>query len=115
MGPWTPGPKAAPKAALFVLSLAVDILFVIDNSNSMSEEQQFLASPFSSMVSALTSGGKFPDMRIGITSTDLGAGTYGLPSCAVTGGDQGKLLVESSCSAKPSAPYISAVGPVAAV
>ncbi len=89
--------------------LPVDILFVIDNSGSMEQEQQQLAANFPRLIDALrrqtlgpdgsgkpctatdTSGCNIPDVRIGVVTTDLGAGTYMLPSCEVAGGDRGKL------------------------
>ena len=72
----------------------VDILFVIDNSNSMEHEQKNLNKNFPKLIDALRSsklGGKIPNVHIGVVSTDLGAGNYNLPSCETTGGDQGKL------------------------
>ena len=72
----------------------VDILFVIDNSNSMEHEQKNLKANFPKLIDALRSpklGGKIPNVHIGVVSTDLGAGNYNLPSCETTGGDQGKL------------------------
>ncbi|MGV3622793.1 MAG: choice-of-anchor D domain-containing protein [Archangium sp.] len=47
----------------------VDILFVIDDSCSMADEQQALASNFMSFISGATQGGG--DWRIGVTTTDL--------------------------------------------
>ncbi len=48
---------------------AVDILFVIDDSCSMADEQAALASNFASFISAATSGAG--DWQIGVTTTDL--------------------------------------------
>jgi hypothetical protein len=92
--------------------LPVDMLFVIDNSGSMEHEQTQLAANFPRLVDALrrfklgpdgsgkpctaadTSGCNIPDLRIGVVSTDLGAGNYALPSCELTGGDNGKLQTQ---------------------
>jgi hypothetical protein len=54
-----------------------DILFVIDNSGSMSEEQQMLANNFQTFISGLTASSNTFNYRIGITSTDF-AGTTGV-------------------------------------
>ena len=72
----------------------VDLLFVIDNSGSMAEEQKNLVDNFPKLVDALKStklGDKLPNVRLGVVSTDLGAGNlYSDSSCHV-GGDGGKL------------------------
>jgi hypothetical protein len=72
--------------------LPVDVLFVIDNSGSMAEEQLSLAEQFPRMVRALTSGDvdgdgtqDFPaaaDLHLGVVTTDMGTGGYTLPTCA---------------------------------
>lgn len=66
-------------------SAAVDILFVIDDSCSMADEQQALASNFMSFISGATQG--VGDWQIGVTTTDLfaqrgvlRAGAAGLPT-----------------------------------
>lgn len=48
-----------------------DILFIVDNSTSMPEEQSTLASTAGPLIAALTSSGI--DYRIGVTTTDLDA------------------------------------------
>jgi hypothetical protein len=55
-------PTGTPSAA------GVDILFVIDNSGSMAEEQALLAQNIGALVGALEGR----DVRIGITTTDVG-------------------------------------------
>jgi hypothetical protein len=60
----------------------VDVLFVIDNSNSMEDEQIALASAFPAMATALVTGDidgdaviDFPpirDLHVGVVTTDLG-------------------------------------------
>ncbi|MBW2735299.1 MAG: VWA domain-containing protein [Deltaproteobacteria bacterium] len=74
----------------------VDILFVIDNSGSMAQEQQNLLDNFGTLIEALKSeklDGKIPNVHIGVVTTDLGAGNYGsaIPSCETAGGDRGVL------------------------
>jgi hypothetical protein len=84
----------------------VDILFVVDNSGSMRQEQAALRDQFPKLINTLTMGEKsdgtrFPpvrDMHLGVVSTDMGlAGVpNNYPSCNtqrhVNGGDDGVLL-----------------------
>ena len=72
----------------------VDILFVVDDSGSMGEEQQKLRAQFPRLIEALKTkklGGKLPNVRIGVVSTDLGAGSLYVDNACVTDGDKGKL------------------------
>jgi hypothetical protein len=109
-GPPTDGPQPTQHYFPANLHKDVDILFVVDNSTSMIEEQQALAQAFPQFVDMLaTLSGGMPDVHIGVTSPDLGAGNYNLPSCEVAGGDKGKLWntpQKSSCT-PPTDPYIS--------
>lgn len=73
---------------------ALDVLFVIDNSDWMDEAQKRLVASFPQMLDTLRapgSAGDLPSLHIGVVSTDMGAGDFGLPSCEVAGGDGGKL------------------------
>jgi hypothetical protein len=62
---------------------SVDVLLVVDNSNSMSEEQQMLATSLYTLVNALIypTDGRLPidDIRIAVTTTDLGVSYDGHP------------------------------------
>jgi hypothetical protein len=83
----------------------VDLLFVVDNSGSMRQEQAALKEQFPKLIDTLTMGKKsdgtsFPpvkDMHLGVVSTDMGlAGVpNNFPSCNtqrhVNGGDDGVL------------------------
>ncbi|MCA9691679.1 MAG: VWA domain-containing protein, partial [Myxococcales bacterium] len=53
-------------------SREVDILFVIDNSGSMGEEQALLAANFERFIGVLEEPGVDADYRIAITTTDTG-------------------------------------------
>lgn len=88
-----------------VLALPVDLLFVIDDSESMSEEQVNLTVNFPELITTLTSppdedGDGMPDvpavedLRIGIVSTNMGVGTQTVPGCDATG-DAGRLITAS--------------------
>jgi hypothetical protein len=72
----------------------IDLLFIVDNSNSMQQEQTNLANQFGLLIQALKSpklGNKIPNVHIGVISSDLGAGNYGLHTCQKPGGDNGQL------------------------
>jgi len=84
----------------------VDLLFVVDNSGSMRQEQGALREQFPKLITTLTTGKKsngetFPpvkDMHLGVVSTDMGlAGiANNFPGCNtqrhINGGDDGVLL-----------------------
>lgn len=62
---------------------SVDVLLVVDNSNSMREEQQMLATSLYTLVNALIypTDGRLPidDIRIAVTTTDVGVSYDGQP------------------------------------
>lgn len=82
----------------------VDLLFVIDNSNSMEQEQLALAREIPRMVQSLAAGRigdqiftPVENIRVGIVTSDMGAGDQrGEPStatvCADQDGDDGALI-----------------------
>ncbi len=71
---------------------ALDVLFVIDSSGSMAEEQAAIASSFASFRARLaqTEGG-VPDLRVAVVSTDLGTGAWSIGGCTALG-DAAQLL-----------------------
>jgi hypothetical protein len=70
----------------------VDLLFVIDNSAHMGEEQRQLIDDFPELYEqARGPHRRPPDLHIGVISTDLGTAPHDLEQCA-TGGDQGHML-----------------------
>lgn len=80
----------------------VDLLFMVDNSNSMTEEQTSLATEFPRMVRILASGDRdgngtedFPavkDLQIGVVTSDMGTGGFVVPTCVEPNfGDDGIL------------------------
>ncbi|HXU80157.1 MAG TPA: hypothetical protein VN914_02085 [Polyangia bacterium] len=87
-----------------VLNPKADILFVVDNSGSMKEEQENLARNFPAFIDLLRSvPGGLPDLHIGVVTTDLGAGTLDASGCrpggqrgAFQGWDKGCGLAEQS-------------------
>lgn len=69
----------------------LDVLFVVDNSGSMFEEQAALATAFdSNFIANLRHDGNLPSLHIGVVSTDLGAGPFGIQGCTGSG-DNGVL------------------------
>ncbi len=68
----------------------VDILFVIDNSGSMAQEQATLARNFERFIAKLEDDDVNANYRIGITTTDAGH-----INCGVTSPEAGGLVLES--------------------
>jgi len=69
----------------------VDLLLMVDGSNSMSEEQESLRVALPTMVRALSSGDvdfdgdpEFPpvgSLRLGVVTADMGTGGFAVPTC----------------------------------
>ena len=76
----------------------VDIVFMVDNTGSMEQEQKNLTQNFPKLIDALKSS-KFkdglPNLRIGIVSSDVGAGNLYVDNACVTDGDKGKFQNKS--------------------
>ncbi len=88
----TSGPR--PDVPTVYACDTVDILFVIDNSNSMEEEQSSLVASFPKFIQQIEAiTPKIKSFHVGVVSTDIGAGTYtfGSSSSCKPGGDEGKL------------------------
>jgi len=83
----------------------VDILFVIDNSGSMKDEQDNVRANFSALMERLREvKGGLPNIHVGVASTDLGTGMFTSSYCQM-GGDGGRLLT-GGCDNPTGAPYI---------
>lgn len=89
--------------------LELDVLFVIDNSGSMAEEQQSLVDNFHILINQLeTLPGGLPSIHVGVVSTDLGAGGYPVVGCDGDGDDgQMQSAPQVPGCNPPSDPYIS--------
>lgn len=87
----------------------MDILFVVDNSGSMSQEQANLAQNFPLFINVLDDIGL--DYRVGITTTgkDYSYDILGIPS-SQSGGDNGELLQRCDMSAR----WVSSTDPTPA-
>ncbi|PIE17988.1 MAG: hypothetical protein CSA65_06790 [Proteobacteria bacterium] len=81
----------------------IDLLFVIDNSGSMFQEQESLMKSFPTFIQQIEAiEPKIKSYHVGVVSTDVGSGphTYTGSSCK-PGGDEGKLKhdpVGAGCS-----------------
>jgi hypothetical protein len=79
----------------------LDVLFVVDNSGAMGDEQELLAGAVGAFLSTLDDRvGERPNLHIGVTSTNVGTGPVdgGGDACAGQG-DDGRLLVREDCPA----------------
>lgn len=90
----------------------VDLLLVIDNSGSMTEEQAGLGANFTALMSAAQAAGV--DYHIGITTTGLEPSPGGWSVCpgGVEGGENGRLFPANNSTPRvitPSTPNASAV------
>ena len=86
----------------------VDVLFVVDNSHTMQEEQQSLQANFPRFIQALQAEwGELPNLHIGVITSDVGTldVNTGDAACDATGGDHGNLQTNGCASL--SGNYIS--------
>jgi hypothetical protein len=89
----------------------LDLLFMIDDSPSMREEQDNLRRNFPLLIERLKSlPGGLPDLHIGIVSSDVGAGAQPLANvgCPRPGGDRGILQAKPTCGLEAGAKFLSA-------
>lgn len=99
---------------------AIDLLFMVDNSASMREEQEALVAELPRMVEVLASGDRDDDgtqdfrpvasIHVGVITSDMGIGGTPIPPSAFCGtvlGDDGVMLTEhrgTNASCAPSYP-----------
>ncbi|MFL5346304.1 MAG: choice-of-anchor D domain-containing protein [Hyalangium sp.] len=104
----------ADKTDSFVQEMGakVDVLFVIDNSGSMMEEQQSLGANFSSFMSAALESGV--DYHIGVTTTGLDPSSGGWSQCpgGAEGGENGRLFPVDGSSPRIITPQTPNAGAV---
>jgi MYXO-CTERM domain-containing protein len=101
----------APAAAL-AQTAKVDVLFVIDNSGSMQEEQAALVQNFPAFMTALENGmGGLPDIHIGVISSNAGAGQFNLPGCASDDGALQAAARVAGCTPPQGAFISDEIGP----
>jgi len=92
-----------PRVVAADTPVKLDLLFMIDDSPSMEEEQANLARNFPRLIDALnTLPAGFPDLHLGVLSSDMGAGAADLAGpCGNSLGDRGVLQVRSGCGLDP--------------
>ncbi|MCH9688916.1 MAG: VWA domain-containing protein [Deltaproteobacteria bacterium] len=88
--------QEAQDAIALTVNKDVDILFVIDNSGSMGEEQATLAQNFEAFINVLEAPEVEANYRLGITTTDTGNDW-----CQGTGPEAGNLRL-TSCRSRPA-------------
>jgi hypothetical protein len=87
---------------------ALDLVFVVDNSNSMAPKQRAFAQSLGTFFTALANRpGGMPDLRVAVVSTDVGAGASSLPGCA-PGGMRGRFVRGGNCGLAAGAPWLTA-------
>ena len=84
----------------------VDLLFVVDNSSGMAAKQQALVASFPALVRALrAAAGGLPDLRVGVVSSNMGAGGSRLAECDQS--DRGLLQGPTTgCAAHPTGRFL---------
>jgi hypothetical protein len=87
----------------------VDILFAIDNSPSMEQEQANVRQNFRVFMDELKKiPGGLPNVNIGVISSDLGAGTgVGTGACSRQGGDRGIFQTKPACGLAAGANFLT--------
>lgn len=82
----------------------LDLLFLVDDSPSMAEEQANLARNFPRLIEVLdTMPGGRPDLHLGVVSSDLGAGNAAFSGpCGSALGQRGLLQVREGCGLDPA-------------
>jgi hypothetical protein len=98
-----PPPTAAATGFSITRVEKVDLLFVVDNSDSMEDEQASLRAQLPHLMDVLTRGERGPDdprpftpvrdLHVGVVSTDMGIPgvEFSSGSCHADGGDDGRL------------------------
>jgi hypothetical protein len=82
----SPDPGPGSRNWLIPASDKLDILFVVDNSESMAEEQERLAGDLSALFDRLQGPAGLPDLHVGVITTDVGS-EGSIPFCEVPGDD----------------------------
>ncbi|MBL9100018.1 MAG: VWA domain-containing protein [Myxococcales bacterium] len=93
------------KTVAIEINKDVDILFVIDNSGSMAEEQERVAANFKAFIDVLEAPDVQANYRIGITTTDVGN-----PRCSNTTPENGSLVLQSCLDRVANGEFVTADG-----
>jgi hypothetical protein len=109
------GPPSPPNPCR--IALPVDLIFVVDNSHSMREEQASLVANFPALIETLTNPGDrdgdgepepgVTDLRVAIVSTDMGVGVGNTNEfCPSAVGDDGRFVFESRAESAACAGFV---------
>lgn len=100
-----PADAAIPVDARAPPTAELDLLFMIDDSGSMNEEQATLESSIPQLMELLATGhdvsGFVPDhtpfdsIHLAVITSDLGVGTSEISTCDAVGGDDGILQIDA--------------------
>jgi hypothetical protein len=90
-------------------SRPLDVLFVVDDSATMLQEQAALADALPAFVEELTATEELVDLHVGFVSSNLGTAPAGSGGDSCAGrGDDGHLLVRATCPAlTDGAPFVA--------
>lgn len=110
-----PRPDVPPVDAGPLPTNQVDLLFVIDTSGGMGEEQGYLLSEVPRLLTQLLSGSfpgrdlpPVPSVNVGFISTDMGSHQYRVPTCDGLGDDG--LFTNGGCSWSDSGRFMNIDG-----
>ena len=109
------GPPSTPNPCR--IALPVDLVFVVDNSHSMQEEQASLIANFPLLIETLTTpsdrdgdGVDDPgvsDLRVAIVTTDMGVGVGNTSEfCPSADGDDGRFVYEARSAEAACAGFV---------
>jgi hypothetical protein len=87
-----------------------DILFLIDDSPSMSDKQDNLRRNFPNFIKRLEGiQGGLPNVHIGVVTSDLGSGPTQLNAQCYPGGKRGVLRTGTNCGLDPNSRFITSL------
>jgi hypothetical protein len=76
----------------------LDLIFMIDNSDSMRQEQENLTANFPRLIEKLQQiPGGLPDIHLGVISSNFGAGPNKVAAACPPYGDYGRFQVKTGC------------------
>ncbi|MBU1068287.1 hypothetical protein KJ975_01845 [Myxococcota bacterium] len=92
----------------------LDLVFLIDTSLSMADEQVTLQRNFPTLIGVLREiSGGLPNLHLGTITPDLGTEPFNIPGCDRPGGDGGRFLkgVNNACANPVGQTYVVDVEP----
>jgi hypothetical protein len=115
--PFQKSPPKLPRPTIFLASNRnVDLLFLVDDSSSMTKSQDNLLRNFPVLMQTLENlPGGLPNVHIAVVSSDMGAGDGSISECDPNGGKKGvfQFAPRGACTSSglaPGATFISNIG-----